>query len=158
MCIRVSHNGVTVENTKFKGVAAHASDPSLGVNAIDAAAAFIRFLGETPRLPQVARHGCTLNVDCVAGGAAPNIVAELCGTRWEYRTSTEEHIAFVRDAVEDHLSGSRYSALEVSNETELDVPQFTSRLSEQDMELHASRIRRPSAYHNTTLRQRSRHF
>jgi acetylornithine deacetylase len=135
MRVGVAHNGVTGRYTRFKGVAAHASDPSLGVNAIDAAAAFINFLGEVSRLPQVATHGCTLNVGCISGGAAPNIVAERCGVRWEYRTSTDEDVAFIRNAIEGHLGGPRYTDLEVASETELDVPQFSSRLNEQGMAL-----------------------
>ena len=54
MRIGTAHNGVTGLHTSFRGVAAHASDPSLGVNAIDAAAAFVRFLGDVAKLPQIA--------------------------------------------------------------------------------------------------------
>src|SRR6202041_956286 len=83
MRIGVAQNGVTAPHTSFRGVAAHASDPSRGVNAIDAAAAFVRFLRNVAKLPQIAGNGCTLNVGRIAGGTATNIVAERCSVRWE---------------------------------------------------------------------------
>lgn len=135
MRIGISHNGVTGSHTRFKGIAAHASDPSRGINAIDGAAAFVNFLGQVARLPQVSGNGCTLNVGCITGGVAPNIVAERCSVRWEYRTSTQQDVAFISQAVESFLGGQEFAALEVASETELDVPQFTSRLAERDFEL-----------------------
>src|SRR5258707_5714087 len=82
MRIGVAHNGVTGSHTSFRGVAAHASDPSRGVNVIDAAAAFVRVLHDVAKLPQIADHGCTLNVGRIAGGIATNIGAERCSVRW----------------------------------------------------------------------------
>jgi acetylornithine deacetylase len=134
MKIGVAHNGVTGSHTSFRGVAAHASDPSLGVNAIDAAAAFVRRLREVAKLPQIADNGCTLNVGRIAGGAATNIVAERCSVRWEYRTARVQDAAAIQETIADYLEGDDFAALEVKSEIELDVPQFSSRLGDQWMQ------------------------
>jgi acetylornithine deacetylase len=135
MRIGVAHNGVTGLHTSFRGVAAHASDPSLGVNAIDAAAAFVRFLGDVAKLPQMVDNGCTLNVGRIAGGAATNIVAERCSVRWEYRTAGKQDAAAVQKMIADHLEGDALAGLGVVSEIELDVPQFYSRLDEDSMQV-----------------------
>jgi acetylornithine deacetylase len=135
MKIGVAHNGVTGSYTSFRGVAAHASDPSLGVNAIDAAAAFVRQLGEVARLPQIAANGCTLNVGRIAGGAATNIVAERCGVHWEYRTARQEDAATIQQTMADYLEGDDFSAIDVLNEVQMDVPLFSSRLGEDWMRM-----------------------
>jgi len=133
MRIGVAHNGVTGSHTSFRGVAAHASDPSLGVNAIDAAAAFVGLLRDVAKLPQIADNGCTLNVGRITGGAATNIVAERCSVRWEYRTAHTQHAAVIQKTIADYLEGDAFAALDITTEIELDVPQFSSRLDEQAM-------------------------
>lgn len=137
MRIGVAHNGVTGSHTSFRGVAAHASDPSLGVNAIDAAAAFVRFLEDVAKLPQIAGNHCTLNVGQIAGGAAPNIVAERCSVRWEYRTASKQHASTIEKTIAEHLEGGSFAALRVANRTELDVPPFRSHLGEESMRVLA---------------------
>ncbi len=133
MRIGVAHNGVTGSHTSFRGVAAHASDPSRGVNAIDAAAAFVRFLRDVAQLPQITAHGCTLNVGRIAGGAATNIVAERCSVRWEYRTSRKQDAALIQKAVADYLERDTSVGLLIASEIELDVPQFSTHFSDQAM-------------------------
>jgi acetylornithine deacetylase len=135
MKIGVAHNGVMGSHTTFRGVAAHASDPSRGVNAIDAAAAFILFLGEVARRPELAEQGCTINVGQICGGAATNIVAERCRVRWECRTSTQQARSAIQKLVADYLGGDAFAALEVGSEIELDVPEFASRLPAQSITL-----------------------
>src|ERR1700722_7564264 len=133
MRIGVAHNGVTGSHTSFRGVAAHASDPSRGVNAIDAAAAFVRFLGDVAMLPQIADNGCTLNVGRIAGGAATNIVSESCSVRWEYRTTRKQDADVIKKTIADYLEGDAFAALDVENDIEMDVPQFSSHLGEESM-------------------------
>jgi acetylornithine deacetylase len=137
MRIGVAHNGVTGSHTSFRGVAAHASDPSRGVNAIDAAAAFVLFLGNVARLPQIASNGCTLNVGVIAGGAATNIVAERCSVRWEYRAATQEAVTTIGKLVADYLGGGTFATLDVASEMELDVPHFSSNLDEKSLQVLA---------------------
>jgi acetylornithine deacetylase len=131
MRIGVAHNGVTGSRTKFRGVAAHASTPSLGSNAIEAAAAFVCFLGEVAKLPQISAGNCTLNVGHIAGGAATNIVAERCSVRWEYRASNQQDVATIQKMVTEYLDSKHVSTMEIASEVELDVPHFSSKLSEQ---------------------------
>jgi acetylornithine deacetylase len=133
MRIGVAHNGVTGSHTSFRGVAAHASDPSRGVNAIDAAAAFVRFLRNVAKLPQIADNGCTLNVGQIVGGTATNIVAERCSVRWEYRTSRKQDAAVIQKTITDYLEGASFSDLAVASEIELDVPQFSSQIGEKSI-------------------------
>ncbi|HZE45110.1 MAG TPA: acetylornithine deacetylase [Steroidobacteraceae bacterium] len=135
MKIGVAHNGVTGSHTSFRGVAAHASDPSRGVNAIDAAAAFVRLLHDVAKLPQIADNGCTLNVGRIAGGAATNIVAERCSVRWEYRTARMQDAAAIQKTIADYLEGDAFAGLDISSEIELDVPQFSSHLAEESMQM-----------------------
>jgi acetylornithine deacetylase len=135
MRIGVAHNGVTGSHTRFRGVAAHASDPSRGVNAIDAAAAFVRFLGDVAKLPQIADNGCTLNVGWIAGGAATNIVAERCSVRWEYRAAAPQEVAMIKQMVADYLGGETFATLEVASELELDVPHFVTRIGAQALQV-----------------------
>jgi acetylornithine deacetylase len=137
MRIGVAHNGVTGSHTSFRGVAAHASDPSRGVNAIDAAAAFVQLLRDVAKLPQIADNGCTLNVGRIAGGAATNIVAESCSVRWEYRTSRMQDATAIQETIADYLEGDVFAALDIKSEIELDVPQFSSHLGEESMRVLA---------------------
>jgi acetylornithine deacetylase len=133
MRIGVAHNGVTGAHTSFRGVAAHASDPSRGVNAIEAAAEFIRFLREVARLPHIAANGCTVNVGRIAGGTATNIVAERCSVRWEYRAPNKQGAAEIQKMISDYLESESLEAVAVASEIELDVPQFRSDLGDESM-------------------------
>ncbi|MBS0393547.1 MAG: acetylornithine deacetylase [Proteobacteria bacterium] len=135
MQLGVAHNGVVGAQTSFRGVAGHASEPGRGVNAIAAAAEFVRFLGDVARLPHIAGHGCTLNVGRICGGTATNIIAERCSVSWEYRAATQQDLTAIREAVDGFLAGNAFTALEVTNRIELDVPHFASRMSPELLEL-----------------------
>jgi len=133
MRIGIAHNGVTGEHTRFRGCAAHASDPSLGVNAIEAAAAFVCFLSGVAKLPEIAGSGCTLNIGRISGGSATNIVAERCSMHWEYRTCGQRQLTVIRNLVGEYLGGNGLAALQVAREIELEVPYFCSNLDEQTL-------------------------
>jgi acetylornithine deacetylase len=135
MRIGVAHNGVTGLRTSFRGVAAHASDPSRGVNAIEAAVDFVRFLRDVAALPQLQGHGCTFNVGQIAGGSATNIVAERCSVRWEYRTTGGEEAAIIQKTIKDYIGGEAVAAIGIASEIELDVPQFVSALGEETLQV-----------------------
>ncbi len=135
MRIGVSHNGVTGCQTRFRGTAAHASAPSAGVNAIGAAADFVRFLGDTGGLAEFAGRGTTLNVGRISGGTAMNIVAEHAAVHWEYRTATPTDAQALSGRVTRYLESDACTALEVSNTVELDVPPFASQLGEDAMQV-----------------------
>ena len=138
MQIGSSHNGVTFCQTRFLGVAAHASDPAKGVNAILAAADWVQFLGGVAKHPELASRGTTVNVGRIAGGAATNIVAERASVHWEYRTATPEDTRAIAERITGHLAGKAFTALQISNETDLEVPPFVSNLGEPSMQMLAA--------------------
>lgn len=79
----VAHKGVVRWNVMVRGVAAHSSTPELGRNAIYAMAEAIRrmseYAGELRQRPGHARLGsASLSVGTIHGGAAVNVVPELC--------------------------------------------------------------------------------
>ncbi len=135
MRIGVAHNGVTGLHTSFRGMAAHASDPSRGVNAIDAATDFVHFLRGVAAQQQLRGRGCTFNVGQIAGGTATNIVAERCSVRWEYRTTANESAIVIQKAIDNYLKGQALAAIEVASEIELDVPQFVSGLPAEALQV-----------------------
>lgn len=126
MKIGLSHNGVTGSQTTFRGTTAHASDPSLGVNAINAAAEFVRFLDQTAKLPQLTANGSTFNVGRIHGGSVTNSVAERCSIWWEFRPANAGDEEAVEAMITEYLGSGVFSALGVDHERELCVPQFNS--------------------------------
>jgi acetylornithine deacetylase len=49
---------------------------------------------------------------------------------WEYRAARAQDAAVIKKAIADYLECNDFAALNVSNEIELDVPQFSSQLSD----------------------------
>lgn len=80
------HPGHTVVHVVARGVAAHSSMPELGRNAIDAAADALLALrrlglllaGEHHPRPGMERDHVVLNVGCIEGGVAVNVVPDRC--------------------------------------------------------------------------------
>jgi acetylornithine deacetylase len=126
MKLGVSHSGVHGLCTCFKGMAAHASDPTLGVNAIDAASGFIQHLGAVQKRVRAANVGGTLNVGGINGGTATNIVAERCDVRWEYRATDKHGETFIQELVDDYLRNELPPGVLVASELKMAVPQFQS--------------------------------
>ncbi|MBI1384583.1 MAG: acetylornithine deacetylase [Rhizobiales bacterium] len=93
MRIVTGHKGGIELTTRITGLAAHASDPRKGANAILAAARLLTHMEEVGRglaaRPLEASPFdpafATLNVGTIAGGAARNIVAGDCAFDWEVR-------------------------------------------------------------------------
>lgn len=135
MRVGVAHNGVTASHTAFRGVAAHAGEPSRGVNAIGAAADFVRYLREVARLQEIVDSGCTLNVGVIAGGSATNIVAERCSVRWECRADKKHDAAVIQNKIFDYIDSETLAELDVTNDVEVDVPPFHSGLGDESMQL-----------------------
>jgi acetylornithine deacetylase len=93
MRIVAGHKGGHELRTEITGVAGHASDPRKGASAIVFAARYIARLEEMAReLASHPRAGSpfeppysTVNVGTIRGGAARNIIADLCAFDWELR-------------------------------------------------------------------------
>jgi acetylornithine deacetylase len=88
-----AHKGQCTLETVVKGMEAHSSATHLGVNAIDAAAQLIAFLGtlskEMESLPSpldgMTPPFSTINVGTITGGQQFNIVPAACRFEWEIR-------------------------------------------------------------------------
>jgi len=111
MAIIESHKGCCEYTTTFSGTAGHASQPELGVNAIEYATRYITRLleiGEAlqTRAPAGSRFDppwSTIQVGRIAGGAARNIIAETCSVEWELRPVNSADFAFARSHIEDYV-------------------------------------------------------
>ena len=88
-----AHKGVATFRTTVRGVEAHSARPSLGANAISAAAEIVV---EIDRLAREREHRpgpdtrfdppyATFHVGTIAGGAARNILAREAVIGWEFR-------------------------------------------------------------------------
>jgi len=107
MKVGLSHRGFAGHKTTFLGKAAHSGDPSLGVNAIHAAADFIQFLRNSPEIHEYQRDGLTYNVGAIKGGAAVNIVPSLCELEWEFRAVNVSQAECIRALIRAYLSPAR---------------------------------------------------
>ena len=79
--INIAEKGRSLAKVKFKGVAAHAMDPSKGVSAIYAAARFLKALQEGFQFtytPHPVLDPPTFNPGLIKGGEAPNAVPSAC--------------------------------------------------------------------------------
>lgn len=102
MRIGNGHRGFFGYETRFRGKAAHSSDPSEGTSAIYPAAAFatfIQMLGAEKNLSQ----GATFNVGRIEGGSAINIVPSRCDVVWEFRPKDDSTMQDILAAVETYL-------------------------------------------------------
>jgi len=79
--INIAEKGRSLARVKFKGVAAHAMDPSKGVSAIYSAARFLKALQEGFQFTYTAHPVLdppTFNPGLIKGGEAPNAVPAAC--------------------------------------------------------------------------------
>jgi acetylornithine deacetylase len=96
--------------TVVEGLAAHASDPRKGVNAIAFATRYIgKILEVSDRLAARPADGSpfdppftTINIGIVEGGAARNITAESCTIEWEIRPLPGDDPEVILAEIEDH--------------------------------------------------------
>jgi acetylornithine deacetylase len=103
MKVAVAHKGIVSYQTKIDGIAAHASRPTDGVNAIDLANDAISFLRTTACELQTAPFcderfdpcHTTVHVGVINGGAATNIVPSECTFGWEVRNVPTNDIDLV---------------------------------------------------------------
>lgn len=110
--IAVGHKGLEWLAVDFFGRAAHGSTPEAGINAISAAAHFIRLVEEslTPEFKK--RRDPVLglpviNMGTISGGDQPSTVAAHCTVKLDRRWVTTETIEQVFADLEDLLAGVR---------------------------------------------------
>jgi acetylornithine deacetylase/succinyl-diaminopimelate desuccinylase len=95
--IAVGHRGLEWLEVTFEGRAAHGGTPSAGINAISAAAHFIRLIEEELVLSLGKRRDPILglpviNIGTIHGGDQPSTVAAHCQVRLDRRWVTTETI------------------------------------------------------------------
>jgi acetylornithine deacetylase len=113
MRIIEGHKGCCEYTTVFTGAEGHASQPDLGVNAIEYATRYITRLLEIgdmlrARSPEASRFDppwSTLQVGRIGGGAARNIIAGSCAVDWELRPVNAPDFSFAKAHIEDYVTG-----------------------------------------------------
>ncbi len=101
-----AHKGSVRIAIDFAGRAAHAAKPHLGINAISAAAAFIRELDETYKPLLASRRDAllgapTINSSLIEGGVQINLVPPACRLQLDRRTIPGEGWPAVRAEIEE---------------------------------------------------------
>ena len=112
--IAVGHKGLEWLSVEFEGRAAHGSTPESGINAITAAAQFIRLV-EEELLPAFEKR-CdpvlglpVINMGTISGGDQPSTVAAHCTVKLDRRWVTTETIEQVFGDLEAILEKVRIS-------------------------------------------------
>jgi acetylornithine deacetylase len=103
MTIGDCHRGYAGFRTTFHGRAAHSGKPARGVNAIYAAARFIRRL-EAMQSETDGEQLTTFNIGQISGGTNINIVPSHCDVLWEVRPAANAHASFLKRVAETLLA------------------------------------------------------
>ncbi|MFQ5659911.1 MAG: acetylornithine deacetylase [Gammaproteobacteria bacterium] len=112
----IMHKGIVMESIKLIGRAGHASDPSLGVNALEGMHAVITHLLEWRQVVQSERQNpafkvpvSTLNFGSIHGGDSPNRICADCEMSVDLRLlpdmDLDETRAAVRKSVMQAIDG-----------------------------------------------------
>jgi acetylornithine deacetylase/succinyl-diaminopimelate desuccinylase-like protein len=108
MRVVTHHKGIAIAELVARGRACHSSDPSAGKNAIVALSRAVLELeklgAELAARPHPLLGHATLSVGQIGGGAAPNIVPELCWLRMDRRLLPGETPEQVRAQLEQTLA------------------------------------------------------
>jgi acetylornithine deacetylase/succinyl-diaminopimelate desuccinylase len=110
--IAIGHKGLEWLEIEFLGKATHGGTPEKGLNAISAAARFVRIVEDelTPKL-QTRRHPVlgapTINLGTIRGGDQPSTVAARCTIQLDRRWVPAETIEQVFGELEEILASVR---------------------------------------------------
>jgi acetylornithine deacetylase/succinyl-diaminopimelate desuccinylase len=119
--IAIGHKGLEWLEIEFLGKATHGGTPEKGVNAISAAARFVRMIEEelAPQF-QTRRHAVlgppTINMGTIHGGDQPSTVAARCTIQLDRRWVPAETIEQVFGELEEILSRVREAIPGLSTE------------------------------------------
>ncbi|MEJ8572525.1 acetylornithine deacetylase [Microbaculum marinum] len=111
------HRGYCGFRSTFTGKAAHSSDPSAGASAIYPASALVAMLRSMSEGGARRAGRTTFNVGRIDGGAAMNIVPNLCKVIWEFRPAPDEDVAGLRGMIEAFIA--RMTPANVGHATEV---------------------------------------
>jgi succinyl-diaminopimelate desuccinylase len=86
--VATAHRGMLWLEVTTKGRAAHSSAPQLGVNAINSMRLILNELEgyKFPAEPHELLGECSMSINTITGGKAPNVVPDKCSTRIDIRT------------------------------------------------------------------------
>lgn len=113
------HKGSRSFRTIFKGVAAHSSDPGLGVNSIMASARLVSFLESMQlKLAENADRNCpfdppytTIDLGIIQGGTANNIIPEYTTVEWGFRLVPDDDADQLQQRVFDFIDNEIVPAM-----------------------------------------------
>jgi acetylornithine deacetylase len=111
MRIIEGNKGCCEYTTTFVGTEGHASQPDLGVNAVEYA---VRYVGRLMEIAEALRHRApensrfdppwsTLQIGRLAGGVARNIIARNCSVDWELRPVSAQDYHFAKTHIQEFV-------------------------------------------------------
>ena len=105
-----AHKGVMMESIRLQGRSGHSSDPSLGINAMEAMhdviGELLRFRGELQekyRNPLFAIERPTMNLGCIHGGDNPNRICGHCELEFDIRLLPGMEVEVMRSMIDERL-------------------------------------------------------
>tara|TARA_R100001039_G_C1848922_1_gene108986 strand:+ start:1493 stop:2638 length:1146 start_codon:yes stop_codon:yes gene_type:complete len=105
-----AHKGVMMESIRLQGRSGHSSDPSLGINAMEAMhdviGELLRFraeLQEKYRNPLFAIELPTMNLGCIHGGDNPNRICGQCELEFDIRLLPGMEVEVMRGLIDQRL-------------------------------------------------------
>jgi acetylornithine deacetylase len=105
-----AHKGVMMESIRLQGRSGHSSDPSLGINAMEAMhdviGELLRFRGELQaryRNPLFAIELPTMNLGCIHGGDNPNRICGHCELEFDIRLLPGMEVETMREMIRERV-------------------------------------------------------
>lgn len=106
-----AHKGVMMESIRLQGRSGHSSDPSLGINAMEAMhdviGELLKFRSELQdkyRNPLFAIDKPTMNLGCIHGGDNPNRICGRCELEFDIRLMPGMQIDEIRSLIRQRIS------------------------------------------------------
>lgn len=124
MRVMEGHKGCFEYTTEFTGLAGHASNPLLGVNAVEYAVRYVSRLlelgedlkGKAPADSRFEPPWTTLQVGAMRGGQAHNIIAGHCAVDWEMRPVQAGDAEYVKDNIQAYCDNDLLPAMRAVSE------------------------------------------
>lgn len=125
-----SNKGFYEMETKFKGKAAHSSNPCLGVNAVYMMSKLISFI---ENLSKEYYPNTTINVGKITGGKMCNIVPDTCSIRWDIRSFSRKDVEDIQNKVNKYCEQlcREYEGSRFTQELAFKIPVFEYKESKQ---------------------------
>ena len=107
-----AHKGCYEYTTFFEGLAGHSSQPHKGVSAVEYAARYVnklielrqKLIDRTPANSIFDPKHSTLQIGCIFGGIAHNVIADKCHVNWETRPVVKEDGIFLNKELDKYVN------------------------------------------------------